>query len=580
MASGSAATARQPIRPIAPRPIPPHPKVVSRPVQHLPRPTPDISALGPEPWLLQPALVPPVSSVEPAPRSLRNRRRRRDLVIGVTIGLCVTLGTTGYVLRSRQAPVSLTQNRNTSESFPVRLQVKPLWAEVKIDGLDAGSPDESGVLRLSLPGEVQAVHWLEVTAKGYHSIRRPLSILGGVSDVAVELIQKPFELVLTTQPPGAEVIINGEVKGISPATITVVPWETAELAVRHPGFREIRQALTPPTDSEKLEMNLVLEPSTVMVRIESEPLGAQVEIDGHPSGITPLELALEPSYLGKEIQVAASLDGFERKTQRLQVPRVPDNKPLSAHLDLRRPKSRLTIQTDPPGAQVVVNGKNLGPAPAVAEFEPELVGRAMTIEGRLPGSHAGRITAEVPPAGDSRELTVKLGASAQRVVFVLLSPTGTGSDHISMLEHLVDRIHELEPDQHFAVLCSSVESLRAWPAADETAAATSDQKIRAYDMVRAIRPSARGSLGEALDAALEYKPNSVWLFASGRLSMKELERFGETCKEQKITPNVIRSEISSENDRLEAWATPLGGSLHVLGQEGIPALAKEANELD
>lgn len=478
------------------------------------------------------------SSPEVMP-SMRVRRRRRDLVIGVSVGLLVTLGTTGYVLKTRsESPTLPIAKSKPIGDFPVRIAVKPANAVVTLDGKEVGPADESGQLTFELSGRGEDPHWLEVSANGFHPVRRPLSVYSGVSEFAVELVPKPYGVAIRTTPEKAEVWINDQLKGHSPLTLTLLPWERAKLAVKRTGYLEITRELAPPTQGDQLELDLPLTPAGLSVQIETDPPGAIVTIDGAARGMTPCTAELDTSFFGKQIKIAARKDGYEEAWIQTTLPATPDSGPISARLAL---------------------APSLGATPIPMK----------TIASHSSPSNlvAASNNAVVAPVG-------------QRIVFLMLSPTGVGADHTILLEQAVDQVHRLGGNQQFAILSCSADGLEQWPGGMEAAAATSDQKIRAYDKVRSIRPAGRGAVDQALRAALEMRPDSIRLFASGKLDQNDLSTFAAAVKGKPISVHIVQTESGPDDDLLQTLVAEQKGTLTVLGLAGPPAVAQQGDGVD
>ncbi len=142
-------------------------------------------------------------------------------------------------------------------------------------------------------------------------------------------------------------------------------------------------------------------PRSGRIRVETRPPGATVIIDGAPRGISPLEATLAP---GRH-QVQVSVGGDIR-----EIPvTVTDGDQLSQYIEFQvAPQTgRLQIDSDPPGARVVLDGEARGVAPLV-------------LDNVRPGTHAVVLQSDV--ASVERQVTVEAGASAS--IFVPLTPRG------------------------------------------------------------------------------------------------------------------------------------------------------------
>jgi len=102
-------------------------------------------------------------------------------------------------------------------------------------------------------------------------------------------------------------------------------------------------------------------PSTGKISIETRPAGASVTIDGSPRGLTPLVASLAPGRHQVEVragsqvrEIPITLAAGEQVSQYLEFQVVPET-------------GRLQIDSDPPGARVLVDGQPRGTAPLLLE---------------------------------------------------------------------------------------------------------------------------------------------------------------------------------------------------------------------
>jgi hypothetical protein len=105
-------------------------------------------------------------------------------------------------------------------------------------------------------------------------------------------------------------------------------------------------------------------PALHVLRITSEPSGAEVLVGGSPSGKTPLELPFEH---GKHVDLTIQAHGMEpvRHTHEvLGAAELP--------FKLQRKQATLTLVTRPPGASVLRDGQSLGVTPLSFTGDAEL----------------------------------------------------------------------------------------------------------------------------------------------------------------------------------------------------------------
>ncbi|MGB9605958.1 MAG: serine/threonine-protein kinase, partial [Bryobacteraceae bacterium] len=116
-----------------------------------------------------------------------------------------------------------------------------------------------------------------------------------------------YKLMVTTSPPGAEVVFDGNpaTKCTSPCTVALTPGRHT-LAATLPGYRPEMRILemTAPR-----ELFIPMSQQTGTVRIESEPPGAQILINGQPRPeTTPATLVLPAGKYQVEVRKNGSRD--------------------------------------------------------------------------------------------------------------------------------------------------------------------------------------------------------------------------------------------------------------------------------
>ena len=105
-------------------------------------------------------------------------------------------------------------------------------------------------------------------------------------------------LLFRTDPPGATVLLNGTVRGVTPLSLRDVPFGQHEIEVRREGFapatREVDVRPADPVVPVALSLSR-LDDTTAQVTedigsllVESRPPGASVVVDGEMAGVTPV----------------------------------------------------------------------------------------------------------------------------------------------------------------------------------------------------------------------------------------------------------------------------------------------------
>jgi len=592
--SPPAADHRPPPRPVAPRPVPtqtyssppprrqpyrdpqlPAPRAPQRPRQPVGAPAGN-GARAPRPQRpRQPS--PPITFVDSLPPP-RVRHRRRDLLIGVAFGLLLTTGVTGYFLSTRLAvsePLPLMAE--VGETRDVTLTISPAWARVTLDGREVGPSDSNGQLTLQIPDDAEAVAWLEVTAPGYQPRKQPISALRGVNNVSIDLLRMPYQVAVRSDPPEAEVWVGHEMKGVTPVTLEMSPQEAeTTLTLKRRGYADARRSVQPPPDGDHVEVAVELEPIGVVARVETDPPGAKVFVNGEAQGIAPLDVRLGEDLLGREVELSAALDGYTSVARRIRLPRQPGEPMFVPPLVLRQKETALVLDTNPPGGHVIADGVDLGVGPVRTSFRADQIGRPVLLEGLLPGTHYGRREFIVPSPGTSSRIVVPLAFQSQDVAFVVASPPNMQTDLLLLTDALADRIQRLRPEQRFSIVAHGYRGIDVWPGRGETVPATAEQRIRAYDALRSLRPGGAHDLDKLMNEALATDADTIWIFSAGAPNERVFRQFSRETEQRNLTVHVARTDLSEDDAWLRQWAAGFHGVVSLIGQRGHRSLAFDA----
>jgi hypothetical protein len=108
-------------------------------------------------------------------------------------------------------------------------------------------------------------------------------------------------LVVESVPAGAAVTVDGSaLPEVTPARFVTRPGERHEVRVTTPGHRPWSQAVVVPGGGGDVKVVAVLTKNTVQLRVESQPSGAEIWIDGAMRGRTPKVVEdLDPARSGR-----------------------------------------------------------------------------------------------------------------------------------------------------------------------------------------------------------------------------------------------------------------------------------------
>jgi hypothetical protein len=190
--------------------------------------------------------------------------------------------------------------------------------------------------------------------------------------------QQTGELIISTEPAGAVVSCDGVVKGTTPATVSGIAAGQHLVVASKPGYSDARKTIAF-SPGEKVPVNMKLDQLLGLVLVHSEPQGADVQINGADRGKTPVLLSDLP--IG-DYRLKLSMTGHQPKEVDLQ---VKDRTPKKLTINLSSSSASLTVDSEPVGAKLVLNGADKGVTPCTLDRVPEGDSTVeLTMEGYTP----------------------------------------------------------------------------------------------------------------------------------------------------------------------------------------------------
>ena len=361
-------------------------------------------------------------------------------------------------------------------------------ASISVDGLTLPFGDRY----LLRPGSYQ----VSARAEGYHPLTVDVTVDDGDSQRA-ELVLKPLPglLSIESDPPGAQVLIDGDPVGITPLSALPVEAGEHQLMVQLERYLPLEQALEITGRQLPQDLAIILDPAWAEVTVNSQPEGAEILVDGESAGTTPATVEI----LQGERQLMLQLAGFAPWEQTLAL--AAGQPQALGTVELQPAVGVLELSSVPSGANVTLDGEFQGQTPLSLEVSP---GRAHRLAVFKPGYRRYNGSVELPAAGrDSRTVSLKaqLGkvrfeiAPPEAILRVDGKPRGRGSQTLSLpaFEHSV----EIALDGHATV------RRRVTPRPGlEQLVKVSLQTEQAARMAR-LKPEITSSLGQTL---LLFKP--------------------------------------------------------------------------
>ena len=231
----------------------------------------------------------------------------------------------------------------------VSIDSAPAGASVQVDGEAVGQTP----LR-DLPIEA-GTHSLSISAERYLPLSQVLEVTGRniPQQLTLELAPAWAEVGINSLPAGANILVDGEALGTTPATLELLAGER-QLILQLPGYADARQTLTITAGQAQQLDTIALQPAAGLLELASVPGGANVTLDGEFQGQTPITLELTP---GKTHRLAVFKPGYKRHTGSVQLPAAGRD---SQTIKLTAQLGEVKFNISPANAELKIDGKSRG----------------------------------------------------------------------------------------------------------------------------------------------------------------------------------------------------------------------------
>ena len=256
-------------------------------------------------------------------------------------------------------------------------------ADVRVGGVSIGTAPLTDVD--VEPGR----HRVEFIAERFLSEVLELEVFGEGrrQNLAAELTPNWAPVSLSSRPAGAQVLVDGTALASTPAELELGAGER-QVELRLAGYNAWRDTITVLADQPLTVPEVTLIQADGRVELATDPAGAAVSVNGDYQGATPLTLRLRP---GRPHAITLTKPGYHTETRELSVEADSGRRleiPLTAQF------GEIEVVSDPPAAEIYVNGEPRGVTPA----RLSLLAVTHELEVRLEG-HASQSTTITPRTG-------------------------------------------------------------------------------------------------------------------------------------------------------------------------------------
>ena len=261
------------------------------------------------------------------------------------------------------------------------LKSDPSECNITVDGVSVGTTPR---LITTLP--VGDAHHVVLEKAGFRPSEFDVRFNGRKPVVRVEkMLLDAGVIEVSTDPAGAEVMVNGVPRGRSPVIVRDVPKGAAVVKVKKDGFKdETREVRINAGDRLALPITLEGLPGTLF--LSSVPDGARFYVNDEFRGVAPVSLNnLKPGTY----EVRAELRGYGTMTESVE---VGNGASPRKEFRLSNIMGRIEVVTMPVGVQVYIDNRLIGTTkstdPAAVRSDP------FAIENVMEGEHVITLKAD------------------------------------------------------------------------------------------------------------------------------------------------------------------------------------------
>ena len=165
----------------------------------------------------------------------------------------------------------------------------PQEAEVSVDNSAGGTTPVTIEI-------LEGTRQLEIRKPGYKVWQSELNVVHGqhLELPAITLIKSDGKVAIKTKPPGVNITIGKRYRGQSPLSVTLAPGQTYDVLLSKAGYEPITRTIQVRPEQD-VSLNLTLKPVVGVIRLQVQPPGGELFLDGKPAGEPSQQLTLTAS---------------------------------------------------------------------------------------------------------------------------------------------------------------------------------------------------------------------------------------------------------------------------------------------
>lgn len=238
----------------------------------------------------------------------------------------------------------------------LRIDTSDVAAVVSVDGVETGRAPGT----LSVPA---GVHTVMLHAPRYVDFIASVDIQGAGASQDLKAVLQPSwgTIQITAIPSGARIAVDGVDSGVAPKVVDA-PSGVRQIRISAPGLKTWESSVVLKAGEALNVGPIALGQPDAELTLTSVPSGAEVTVGGKHRGRTPLRLDLAS---GVEHELVVNSPGYATWTQKVF---AEAGKKLAVAAKLESVGARVTIQGEPNGAQLFIDGVDRGHTPQSLEL--------------------------------------------------------------------------------------------------------------------------------------------------------------------------------------------------------------------
>ena len=283
---------------------------------------------------------------------------------------------------------------------------------VNQNNLDTHSDDTGIVINNISAG----AHEYAFTFDRFQDVRGEIDITGRKQQQVLELELAPAwaDITVTSAPTGADIILDGQSLGLTPATVQVLAGDR-ELVLQKDGFKPKPYPLSVEAQKPQSLGEVWLEKIDGLLNISSTPSAAGVTVNGQYIGQTPLQAPVTP---GDQLTLTLFKDGYQSTSKTLS---LAPGENRDVELSLSAEIGKVSINASPDDALLYIDGRLSGRANQVVKLPAKQHRVTISREG-----YADFNTTVLPRPGLTLSLAPKL-KTAEQARWEKIPPTITAT---------------------------------------------------------------------------------------------------------------------------------------------------------